>query len=701
MPSRRLLVFLVFVAGCIPLPDYGDEGEPCFKNGTCKDGLECINGICTTDSCTPQCENKCSPSPDGCGGECPGPCPTEYYCDAGACLKCDTDEHCGMQCQDCTTDGGICYQEVCCYADCAGRNCGTDGCGGDCGSCMPGESCDDDGQCVPNAPPRIEWDDISGTQLSAGTHQAAFAVRFSEAVTGVGSGGVTLQGAATLSGFTTQDGVTWTFEAVGLYNGASYTISFNGNIRDDLGASLEPVDRMFSVAAGTVLYVTEDGNGSGDTPGDPTNLINAIVTAQPGTDILVAQGTYSTFIEIVPEVGLFCGFSSNFQTRNPVNLQTIIEQGTLYATATFIGAEGNIRRIIDGCVISSFYGNEPAIAVDIGVDADPVVSQCQIYTADAPKSYGIRARGSGALILNNVVLSGASAETTEYTGILLGSSGDPQVFGNWIDAGAGAGSATCISVEQGHGRIWENLIIGGVAVGPGSPHPSYGIQIKQGDPSVVNNLIHGGYNRTSTTGISCGSTNALIAHNTVYAGEGATESTALELLDDGASPILVNNIFFSGAGGVCIRERGTASDPLSCEHNLLFGCSQALYVDEGNSDISDIGFINELNNKDVEDGVCTPESDCEHSRFGYNITTADPPAELFVDLDGFDENINTLGDNNWRLATGDTAITGGGKGTFGGNCGSMETPASCGEVGMDLDGAWRTTPVTPGAYERD
>jgi hypothetical protein len=117
--------------------------------------------------------------------------------------------------------------------------------------------------------------------------------------------------------------------------------------------------------------------------------------------------------------------------------------------------------------------------------------------------------------------------------------------------------------------------------------------------------------------------------------------------------------------------------------------------------MTDIGDINELNNSDIEDGICTPDSDCEHSRFGYNLTYQESANDLFVDLDGIDGLLNSMGDNDWRLAAGEPDIAGGGKSTFNDDCGSLETPASCGAISMDLDGAWRTTPITPGAYERD
>jgi hypothetical protein len=55
---------------------------------------------------------------DGCGGSC-GTCPAGFTCEAGKC-----------QCQ----------------WDCTNKECGNDGCGGSCGTCDPGQSCKD-GKC--------------------------------------------------------------------------------------------------------------------------------------------------------------------------------------------------------------------------------------------------------------------------------------------------------------------------------------------------------------------------------------------------------------------------------------------------------------------------------------------------------------------------------------------------------------------------
>ena len=84
-------------------------------------GFVCIDGECKVD-CVPNCDGK-ECGTDGCGGECGlGDCPL------------------GLQCID-----GQCQNP--CEPDCTGKSCGDDGCAGSCGECDAAESCETD-KCV-------------------------------------------------------------------------------------------------------------------------------------------------------------------------------------------------------------------------------------------------------------------------------------------------------------------------------------------------------------------------------------------------------------------------------------------------------------------------------------------------------------------------------------------------------------------------
>ncbi|MGK0361790.1 MAG: hypothetical protein ACI9U2_004108 [Bradymonadia bacterium] len=170
-------------AGCAPQCDgraCGDDG--CGGScGACGDAA-CVDGLCAVE-CMPTCDGRLCGT-DGCGGNC-GVCNDNQACDAaGQCVappeacgdaQCGDGEDCStcaQDCGDCCGDGRCAAVENCtaCAADCAcpdgercaddrracvavcvpqcnGRNCGDDGCGGDCGQCDDAQACDA-GVCV-------------------------------------------------------------------------------------------------------------------------------------------------------------------------------------------------------------------------------------------------------------------------------------------------------------------------------------------------------------------------------------------------------------------------------------------------------------------------------------------------------------------------------------------------------------------------
>ncbi len=174
-----LCLFTVLSASC--------ESEPADATGACcqpnVDGVsECMadvdlaycdasEGVFTADgSCDEACECvvNCAGKvcgDDGCGGSC-GECADGEACDFGQCAAAPATGQC---CQpnvdgvsECMADvdltycdasegvftaGGSCDEACECLANCAGKVCGDDGCGGSCGECVEGDACDF-GQCM-------------------------------------------------------------------------------------------------------------------------------------------------------------------------------------------------------------------------------------------------------------------------------------------------------------------------------------------------------------------------------------------------------------------------------------------------------------------------------------------------------------------------------------------------------------------------
>ena len=178
--------------GCEPQCDGATCGndDGCGGSCGCGPGTTCEGGSCV--SCTPQCDGK-ECGDDGCGGSCGAcdggacdpdtftcvdPCmgvtfegccegDTVKWCEDGELVEADCNHpdaggpQCGWVAEAsyywCGTDGsadpsGV-YPIDCgeCEPSCAGKTCGDDGCGGSCGACDAGTTCDA-GQCKPCAP---------------------------------------------------------------------------------------------------------------------------------------------------------------------------------------------------------------------------------------------------------------------------------------------------------------------------------------------------------------------------------------------------------------------------------------------------------------------------------------------------------------------------------------------------------------------
>jgi agmatine/peptidylarginine deiminase len=127
---------------------------PWIPNGTCSGGT-CnnanaagYNGEC---SATIPCEGPkwlcgcnncafCDGSGSSCEGNCGGEAPAGCFCDS----QC-------VQYNDCCDD----YQQQCvCQPQCSGKQCGSNGCGGSCGTCAAGSTCNASGQCVATCTPQ-------------------------------------------------------------------------------------------------------------------------------------------------------------------------------------------------------------------------------------------------------------------------------------------------------------------------------------------------------------------------------------------------------------------------------------------------------------------------------------------------------------------------------------------------------------------
>ena len=127
---------------CTPMctdMECGDNG--CGGScGTCTGDNVCNDdGICEAPPCEPSCgDDECGD--DGCGGSC-GACADYSVCVSGQCL-------CEFNCAgNCCPPNAKCVAGTCCIPSCDGKECGSDGCNGTCGTCPGSETCLADGTC--------------------------------------------------------------------------------------------------------------------------------------------------------------------------------------------------------------------------------------------------------------------------------------------------------------------------------------------------------------------------------------------------------------------------------------------------------------------------------------------------------------------------------------------------------------------------
>ena len=250
-------------------------------------------------------------------------------------------------------------------------------------------------------------------------------------------------------------------------------------------------------------------------------------------------------------------------------------------------------------------------------------------------SYGIFNINSSSSTIQNNTIDGGNAVNYSY-GIFNTDFSSPTIRNNTIGGGsAGVHSVGISNTNSSLPTIQNNTIGGGIA-GSGS----FGI-----------------YNISSST----------IQNNTIDGGSGGSNSYGI--YSSSSSPTIQNNIVFTSgsSAGYCLYEFDSSSDPAFLENNDLFDCPTAFYVDEGVTNLTSISAVNALIDMTASGNV-----------------SVDP---VFADIDGPDDDITTIGDNDWHLtSTSPVEVTQGG----------LDLTAS---IPKDKDGIDRTVPVSIGAYE--
>ncbi len=356
------------------------------------------------------------------------------------------------------------------------------------------------------------------------------------------------------------------------------------------------------------------------------------------------SGTQAYNESIVLEQGLIVkgGYNAQNWTRDRDVNETIIS-----STDAIVVKANNIQdtTLLDGFTIQSQCSTGKCYAIHTEFSSSKfTISNNTIHGGNGDTSFVIFSDSSQSQILVNKIYAGQS-KYNSYG--IYNNSADTTISKNYIHGGKGGTRTYGIYNKYSQAVISQNTIHGGDIVNTSGNHgirDEYNKTDTSQASTIFNNIIYGGTGK-QTYGIYVDKATSVIQNNTINGGHGQNASTGILLssVSDGpASAVIQNNIIFTSHGTTyryCINEyhaSGYASDPSHLQNNNLFDCATALYRDESSTNYTTL-----TNGKPGDADVATTTSG--------NINIDDSSGQLFVDINGPDDDVTTLSDNNWQL----------------------------------------------------
>jgi hypothetical protein len=400
------------------------------------------------------------------------------------------------------------------------------------------------------------------------------------------------------------------------------------------------------------------------------SVAEGIATAQAnglGT-VCIAAGTYplSAMINVPSGILLKGGYSSDFSDWDPAQHVSALEDARTptghsnlirFSSVSGSGLDG--LKIVGSQSGSAQYWTE---AVTIDSSTSITIRNCTIIGGEA----GLDPYFSNAL----------SIYTCTDNSVLIEN--------NYIDGGTGTQYSCGIYVTYSHPIIRGNRIYGGT-IGSSTQY-TCGLAIQcdgfrnPSTPCLYNNLIYGGRGASFSHGIFVTLSYPTIYNNTICSGIGTTRASALTISASNFSTQVMNNVLFGDGAGTSygLWEDTNDGDVGALQNNCFYGATLThLY---GNCTQHSPTYIG--NNIDSIASV--------NSTFSTGITTtsgnltANPD---FQDIDGADNILSTLADDDWSIKT-TSAIKGSG----------LDGSAV---LTNDFGGTARSVPWSIGAYEQD
>jgi len=425
----------------------------------------------------------------------------------------------------------------------------------------------------------------------------------------------------------------------------------------------------------TIIYVSTLGNDTSDglTPATAkATIADTIASASGQTDIYVAAGNYdiSAVITLKPNVSLYGGYTTDFASRDPsVNTTTITNIGSVTVNRVFTADNASIdnNTIVDGFTLHAGNGISQSITIELSA-ASPTISNNTIIGGSGSDPHAIRISDlAEPLIENNVITNcricinftgnagNVIIANNSITALMHNASigisatlpsnpeADIIIEGNIIQAGGtpnNFGTSTAISTAANNITIRGNRIHGGNSTTT-NIKVSRGIYVSGGSATIINNMIYGGTG-SDTYGIVAYRP-AFIANNTIHGGSGLY-ATVIASTGANATPTIQNNIMLTAAitSGTCIGSYNS-SQLLEVDNNSMTNCKAYL------SNTNDCPVDND------GDGSAQTCSIVDMENFIGNSAGNHSGVPIFVNLNGDDGNITTIGDNDWRLSAVNSA----------------------------------------------
>ncbi|MDH5446993.1 MAG: right-handed parallel beta-helix repeat-containing protein [Gammaproteobacteria bacterium] len=403
------------------------------------------------------------------------------------------------------------------------------------------------------------------------------------------------------------------------------------NARDLAGNPATTISLMLDVYAGTLYFVSSnaaDDSGDGLTPATARRNIYGAISAATGPAVVVVNGgSYPTDssnaltrIEMKDQVSLYGGYSADFKTRNTnTNASSITNASTIESNAFGTVTVGD--SIMNPAVIDGFTIYGPSVVGNGSEDASAIVSN------------------GNAVIQNNVLVGGVHSGSGTCAAIV--SSAQILIYRNTIRSGGTCSNGFLVSVS---GTSTVDIRYNRISLE--SSRFTAILMTNTNGAMVINNLISTNVTSSNSAGMQLWvSSNSIVRNNTFYSNGSSTYGIYISGGGTG-NALIQNNLIYTGAGAnsYCIYEHDTAGSPAAVQNNGLFGCS-IKYRDNGSGCGGgmdcDLAQLNTLGDMTVDNNV------------------DDDP--LLVDLDGADNDINTLSDNNWHYSVlSPTSLTAGG-----------------------------------------